>query len=116
MTIGGAGSWGVLTALLALAVGACSAGPTRGPVAVTEASISDGTRLGLGLPSCNGEPEVTRLEENTREVRIEVVSTVHPDGDACADSIEIQLADALRDRPVIDLATGDRVEVRCLDC
>lgn len=116
MTVVGAGSRLVLAALLALAVGACSSGPSRGPVAVTEASIVDGTRLGLALPSCNGDPELTRVEENAREVRVEVVSTVHPDGDACADGIEVQLADPLRDRPVIDLTTGDRVEVRCLDC
>ena len=92
-------------------VAACSSGPSRGPVALFEATLVDPTTIAFGVPSCNGEPAVARLEETSTQVRVEVVSTVHPNGDSCADSIQVELESPLGDRDVIDLGGGGRMNV-----
>lgn len=97
--------------LAATLLGACFAGTTRGPVELTEAILVDATTLSFGVPSCNGEPEVSRLEETSTEVRVEVVSTVHRNGDACADSIRVALDAPLAEREVIDLGGRSRMTV-----
>ncbi len=43
---------------------------------------------------------------------MEDVSTVHPEGDACADDIQVKLESPLGDREVIDLGGGGRMPVR----
>jgi hypothetical protein len=90
---------------------ACSSGPSRGPVNLTEAILVNPTTISFGVPSCNGEPEVSRLDETATEVRIEVVSTVYPEGDSCADSIRVELEEPLGDREVIDLGGSSRMGV-----
>ena len=103
----------IVVRLLAVAalVTACSAGPSRGPVALFDATLVGLTTIAFGVPSCNGEPEVARLEKTSTEVRIEVVSTVHPDGDSCADGIQVDLGSPLGDRDVIDLGGSGRMNV-----
>ena len=108
-----AGTVRIVVRLLTVAafVAACASGPSRGPVALSGATLVDPATIAFGVPSCNGEPEVARLEQTSTRVRVEVVSTVHPDGDSCADSIRVELESPLGDRDVIDLGGGGRMNV-----
>ena len=99
-----------LLAVTALVLG-CSSGPRRGPVALLEATLIDPATIVFGVPSCNGEPEIARLEETRTQVRLEVVSTIHPDGDSCADDIRVHLESPLGGRDVVDLGGGRRMDV-----
>ena len=93
-------------------VAGCSMGPSRGPVRLVEAILEDSDTIAFGVPSCNGDPEVTRLEETSTQVRVEVVSAIqHGDGDACADTIEVSLAGPLADRELVDITTGAAMTV-----
>ena len=86
----------------------------RGPVEITEASDAGGARLQLNVGSCNGEPEVTVLEQTDTDVRVEITSTTPAPGwggDACLDGLELTLDAPLGDRPLVDLSTGDTVVV-----
>lgn len=87
----------------------------RGPVAITEASDPGGTALQLYVDSCNGEPEVTVLEQTDAEVRVEITSTTPAPGwggNDCLDGLELTLDAPLGDRALVDLSTGDPVQVR----
>lgn len=93
-------------------------GPTestvREPVGFGEVYLVDDRTLQMNVWSCNGEPEVTALEETDGEVRLEVTSTVAAPGWAsqdCLDGIEVTLAAPLGDRTLIDITTGDAVDV-----
>ena len=98
-------------AVAASLLAGCSFGSSRGPVRLVEAVLVDSDTITFGVPSCNGTPEVTRLEETSTQVRIEVVATVHRDGDACADSIEVSLAAPLADRELVDITAGGALTV-----
>lgn len=93
-------------------------GPTestvRGPVGFGEAALVGDRRLRMNVWSCNGDPEVTALEQTDTEVRLEVTSTVAAPGwpdDGCLDGIEVTLDAPLGARALIDLTTGDTVPV-----
>ncbi len=88
----------------------------RGPTSFSlELQPQDGGDvLHLSVFSCNGEPEVTRLEEGVDEVRIEVTSTTPGpgrSGDGCLDLLDVTLQAPLGDRALIDLSRGVVVEV-----
>lgn len=87
----------------------------RGPVAITEASAAaGGTTVQLYVGSCNGEPEVTVLEQTDTEVRVEITSTTPAPGwpgADCLDGLELTLDAPLGDRALVDLSTGDAVTV-----
>lgn len=100
----------------------------RGPVALdrgVEVEVwADPDRLSIYVPSCNGEPEAVRVEQDPDAVRVEVVTTQVVGGPApdCADSIVIPLAGPLGEREVIDLVSGaslpvgeEQVELVCLE-
>ena len=106
-------------AAVAIAVALLGAGclipPDREPIAlggeIHGASV-DGTRLGIEVPTCGGEPEVTVLEEADEEVRVEVFSerqrgTV----DACLDEVQVELARPLDGRDRVDLTSGRTLRV-----
>lgn len=95
--------------VLALA-GGCVPEVRRGPVELGAAGW-DGTTLTVEVPSCNGDPAVTVLEETATQVRIEVVSTVRREGDDCLDGVRVGLAEPLGERAVVDLTSGRRLEV-----
>lgn len=87
----------------------------RGPVEIWEAYAADGPGLQLTIGSCNGDPEVTVLEQTDTEVRIEVTSTTPAPGwpgEDCLDGLELTLDAPLGDRTLVDLSTGDTVQVR----
>lgn len=87
----------------------------RGPVEIWEAYTGGGTGLQLTVGSCNGEPEVTVLEQSDTEVRIEVTSTTPAPGwpgEDCLDGLELTLDAPLGDRALVDVTTGEAVAVR----
>lgn len=114
----------VLTAVLVGAgLAACGDDPpvdppigstVRGPTQLVEARLdADGT-LTVNPASCNGDPEVTALEEDADEVRLEVTATTPAPGepgDACLDGLTVDLDEPLGGRTLVDLATGDAVPV-----
>jgi hypothetical protein len=63
------------------------------------------------VPTCNGEPEVTMLEETEDEVRVEVVSQRQRGGDDCLDGVQVELDRPLGDRALIDVTSGRTVRV-----
>ncbi len=108
------GRWhtGVLVVAVLL-TGSCDrfASERRGSIDLREpfgASISaDGTTLGVEVPTCNGDPVVTVLEQGDDEIRIQVVSTEQlRNGDDCLDSITVRLDAPLGERRVVDLTSG----------
>lgn len=98
--------------LLTVAMLGCTTGPQRGPVEIGGAFQVAPQTLALDLPSCHGDPKVSVLDETHIGTRIEVVSTVHTNGDDCADSIEVTLEQPLEGREVIDLSSGDSLHVQ----
>lgn len=95
--------------LVSLAVGE----PERIPTAIQEHAVSDGNTLQLGLATCNGDAELTKLDETSTEVRLLVVAD-KPDrnGDDCSDGMTITLSAPLGTRNVLDAATGKPVPNR----
>lgn len=86
----------------------------RGPVEIWEAYTTGGTGLQLTVGSCNGEPEVTVLEQTDSEVRVEITSTTPAPGwpgEDCLDGLELTLDAPLGDRALVDVTTGDIVAV-----
>lgn len=86
----------------------------RGPVEVWEAYTGGGTGLQLTVGSCNGEPEVTVLEQTDTEVRVEITSTTPAPGwpgEDCLDGLELTLDAPLGGRTLVDVTTGDTVTV-----
>ena len=93
-------------------------GPTesavRGPVMLTEVYLRGDRTVKMYVASCNGDPEVTVLEEATTEVRVEITSTTAAPGwpsPDCLDGLEVTLDAPLAGRTLIDLTTGDVVDV-----
>ena len=96
----------------------------RGPVSLegSAAFLVHPEELSLDVPSCNGDPDLTRLVEDPGTVRLEVVTTQVVSGDAedCLDGLAVVLEEPLGDREVIDLVSGvalvvvDQTEV--LEC
>lgn len=68
----------------------------------------EGTLVTLIVMSCNGDPKAT-VTETDAEVRVSVVSTTYKESDACQDPVEIQLANPLGDRPIIDESSDSAV-------
>lgn len=64
----------------------------------------------LAIGTCDGEPEVTRLDQGTARVEVEVTSTRHDPGDAGLDLLTVELESPLADRELIDLSTGAVVD------
>lgn len=86
----------------------------RGPVEIWEAYAGGGAGLQLTVGSCNGEPEVTVLEQTDSEVRVEITSTTPAPGwpgEDCLDGLELTLDAPLGDRALVDVTTGDIVAV-----
>ena len=87
---------------------------TREQVEVVDAEYLPGQQaLLLIVGTCQGNPELTQLEQTDSEVRVAVVSTIHhfQGGNACQDSVEVALEEPLAQRQVIDLASGTTVSV-----
>jgi hypothetical protein len=87
----------------------------RGPVSLeaSQPSLVLPSELAVDVPSCNGDPELTRLIEDPDAIRLEVVTTqvVRGDDAACLDGLAIVLEQPLGDREVIDLVSGASLRV-----
>lgn len=86
----------------------------RTTVPVVEAYAAVGPTLELVPASCNGDPQVTALEETSDAVRVEVTATVPAPGwggEDCLDAFTIVLEAPLGERTLVDLSTGHVVEV-----
>ena len=83
---------------------------------IYEAAVSPGedTVLIVEVPTCNGDPEVTQLNEQTERVTVEVVSTkvLRGESPACLDNVEVQLERPLGDRELVDRTSGRTLRVR----
>ena len=76
----------------------------RGPARADEVTLH------LQLASCNTTEQTAEVVETDAEVRV----TVHTKGgtsDDCADGMQVELADPLGDRPLIDDPTDAEIEV-----
>ena len=89
-------------ALLALAVLAAR-GPDRGPVSLVDYTVTGPRTLQVFVASCHGDPEVTSLQETTRQVRVEVTADrPGAESEACSDGLTITLESPLGDRSIVD--------------
>lgn len=68
----------------------------RGEAKIVSAVGSGANALQLVVPTCGGSPVVERVEEDTSEVRVTVVSTRHLGGHGqdCRDVVELSLTAA----------------------
>lgn len=86
----------------------------RGPVSLqnSEAVASGPRSINLEVPSCNGDPVLEELVEESEVVRLRIVTTQSDPGDACLDSLEVELEEPLGDRDLIDMTSGTELQVR----
>lgn len=102
-------SW-IAAAMLVIVAAACST-----DVEIQSATASgDGMNLGLSLNSCNRTYNVAVEEEDVVNVKVTDAKSQSPirlGGEDCADQFGVTLREPLGDRAVVDMATGDEVEV-----
>lgn len=75
----------------------------------------DGYTLTLVVGTCGREPELRLLREGSETVEVSVASTRTFGGSGtgdCQDSVQVELSNPLKDRTVIDAATGENVPMR----
>ncbi|GGC07663.1 hypothetical protein [Cellulomonas carbonis] len=85
----------------------------RRAVGFGEAWTDDGVLL-VNAWSCNGEPEVTLLEETRDEIRLQITATVPAPGwpgDGCLDTVAVPLEQPVDDRTLTDATSGAAVPV-----
>ncbi|WP_062306120.1 hypothetical protein [Demequina subtropica] len=78
---------------------------TRGPVPIVGWSNGGDVQV-VHIDTCNGDP-VAEIVETESTVTITVTSTKRDPGDACLDSLKVELEADLGDRQVIDGVTGE---------
>lgn len=94
--------------VLACGVASCSSGGTE---IVAAYGLPDSTRVELSVDSCRATAITVDVEETAEEVRILVATEDGDDGPECLDSAMAELDEPLGDRRVIDVTTGEEVEV-----
>lgn len=90
---------------------------TREEVEVARAEyVPDRQALMLIVGTCQGDPELIRLEETDSEVHVAVVSTVphFRGGGDCLDVVDVQLRQPLAERLLVDLTTAKTVRVQTI--
>jgi hypothetical protein len=89
----------------------------RGEVSIVEAELRSPDNLTLVVDSCNGDPSVSSLRMTDQDVQVEVraSSTPFSGGQDCQDVIDVELEEPLGDRAVVDLHSGQTVEVTRLN-
>lgn len=104
----------VVLALAVVVLPGCTLGSRR--IAVTvgqqEAVLTAPDMVELSVPSCNGNPAITVLEQEPDQVRVEVATTVpgrFAGSDDCLDLVQVELDEPLGERPLVDLTTGDPI-------
>lgn len=101
--------------LLGLACSAREAAPDERPVLILHAEYHRSTRrLAVSVDSCRADVEAEAVE-TAEAVRITVTATGGGRAqETCSDGHELQLAQRLGGRRVVDDATGERVPVMVL--
>jgi len=87
----------------------------RTSVDLIEAESRPLNGLGVGVASCNADPEVVLFRETDVDVQIKVNASTWPfrgGSDDCLDGVVIQLEQPLGDRTVVDKHKGQPVNVR----
>lgn len=107
--LGRVGTQAALVAVGAVVVAGCSTPPNGSPIqgyGQPRARV-----IVVGVEGCDGTAELAEVHETptTVEVRVTGGGGV-PGGDACAESLEVELDEPLGDRQVVDLSTGALVE------
>ena len=100
----------VLAVAAALLVAGCAPG-TEDARIIGASLAADGVTLGLSVDVCARPILEVDVVESPDEVAISLTTTSDPDGDACASSQAVTLQEPLGDRAVVDISTGDEVEV-----
>lgn len=80
---------------------------------IVEANALSDTEIRLSIDSCNGNPSVSEINQDVEDVvRIAVRSTqfIWGGGD-CLDQLTFELDEPLGDRRLVDVETGDVVDV-----
>lgn len=100
----------VLAAVLAMTRGIS----WRGRVPVVAAELREDDRLVLVVNTCGGEPKLDLLRESVQQVDVAVVAThtVVGPGEDCQDLVEVRLAEPFGDRRLVDLTSGEEVNVQ----
>ena len=104
----------VVAAALIVGSSSCTESTRRGPVSLEDSELImvDARTFSLGVPSCNGDPELMRLEEGADQVRVQVVTTTHSGpGDGCLDTVEVKLREPIGSREVVDITSGANLAV-----
>lgn len=93
--------------------GPTSAGPwyfvfEQDPIETGVGVADDGPVLQVMVESCQGDPEISAVEEADTEVRVAMISTTYVSfgTEVCRDSVIVELDEPLGDRAVIDALTG----------
>lgn len=85
----------------------------RGPVALGRvAYVRDPFRVTITVPTCGGEPVLTRFDEGPDVIELEVVSTSRDPSDGCQDALDVVLEARLGGREVLDVTSGDVLELQ----
>lgn len=99
--------------------GPTSAGPwyfvfEEDPTETGAGVADDGKVLQVMVESCQGEPEISAVDETDTEVQVAVVSTTYTSfgTEVCRDYVIVELAQPLGDRTVIDALTGQVLDLK----
>jgi hypothetical protein len=87
-------------------------GSERRDAAIIDAILEGERTLVLTISACNAEENRASVREEPDAVTVSVTTDDPPGGDDCADGVTVHLSDPLGDRPVVDGATDQPVDVR----
>jgi hypothetical protein len=82
-----------------------------------ELSSGDRERIKLIVNTCHRNPELVFRQETDAELQVMVVDfdAASDNGDICLENVEFNLKEPLGDRIVVDMHTGQLVNVRTVD-
>ncbi|MEY2426069.1 MAG: hypothetical protein QOI61_1641 [Actinomycetota bacterium] len=102
-----------LALLIALLLGVASCGDnSRQDVTIQDGRLTDSTTIALTLNICHAEDRNVTVSERDDAVTVEVSAKAQRGGhDDCAEGVTVSLAKPLGDRPLVDRATGDAIDL-----
>lgn len=86
----------------------------RTTVGFDKAWTDDSVGLQVNAWSCNGDPEITVLEETADDVHVQITATIPAPGwggDDCLDTVTVPLERPIGERTLTDLTSGKTVPV-----
>ena len=98
---------GALALAGSVLAGCVAAGADRREAVAIMGVLGTGDGVGVNVGACNANAEITMLEEDVDEVRVEVTGDrQRGESPGCADLVKLSLSEPLADRLVVDLTTG----------